>query len=261
MTDEDFIVELFCRVDDKMENVPKHTQASLYPSELVAIAIVFAVKGTGNRAFYSWFKRNFIHLFPKLPERTRLFRLFNVHRDWTDIFMAEQSMLGIADAYGIELIHPIREGRSSKQTGKKGLSNRRWIVGGKLCYIINHLGQVVAWDCDTANVHDSKFHSLIEQCDQMVVLTDNGFHLKVGDPENILICKRGEWDERILVETVLSMLTVVCKFKKVGHRVWDYFKSRLAYTMAAFNILTGWRGLNPCPYTGFVKLSIANFSL
>ncbi len=57
------------------------------------------------------------------------------------------------------------------------------------------------------------------------------------------------------------MLTVICKFKKVDYRVWDYFKSRLANIMAVFNILTGWRVLNPCPYTGFIKFSIANLGL
>ena len=39
---------------------------------------------------------------------------------------------------------------------------------------------------------------------------------------------------------VLSMLTLVCHFKKVLHRVWEYFKSRLAYTMAMFNMLVKW---------------------
>jgi hypothetical protein len=37
----------------------------------------------------------------------------------------------------IELIHPMREGRSLAQIGKKGQSNHRWIVGGKLCFILN----------------------------------------------------------------------------------------------------------------------------
>ena len=37
----------------------------------------------------------------------------------------------------------------------------------------------------------------------------------------------------MLVETVLSMLTLVCHFKKVMHRVWAYFHARLAFTMAA----------------------------
>ena len=38
---------------------------------------------------------------------------------------------------GIELIHPIREGRSPQQIGRKGLSNHRWIAGGKLCLLLN----------------------------------------------------------------------------------------------------------------------------
>ena len=54
--------------------------------------------------------------------------------------MADPSLIGVIDTYGIELIHPYREGRSAEQIGKKGMSNHRWIVGGKLCVLVNHLG-------------------------------------------------------------------------------------------------------------------------
>lgn len=64
----------------------------------------------------------------------------------------------------------------------------------------------------------------------------------------------------MIVETVLSILTVVCHFKKVGHRIGSYFKSRVGYTMALFNLLVQWHGLAPDD-DGFVKLSIADFSL
>src|SRR3712207_8971016 len=57
----------------------------------------------------------------------------------------------------------------------------------------------------------------------------------------------------------LSMLTTVCHFKQVMHRVWAYFEARLAWTMAAFNILVAWHGLAPDD-DGFVPLSIAEFS-
>jgi hypothetical protein len=56
------------------------------------------------------------------------------------------------------------------------------------------------------------------------------------------------------------MLTLVCHFKKVMHRVWEYFQARLAFTMAAFNVLVQWHGLYPNA-PGFVPLSIAEFSL
>jgi hypothetical protein len=64
----------------------------------------------------------------------------------------------------------------------------------------------------------------------------------------------------MLVETVLSMLTLVCHFKKVMHRVWTSFQARLAFTMAAYNVLVQWYGLVPNT-SGFVPLSIADFSL
>jgi hypothetical protein len=35
MTTEDFIIGLFCRIDDQMKDIAKHSQANLYPSEIV----------------------------------------------------------------------------------------------------------------------------------------------------------------------------------------------------------------------------------
>ena len=94
----------------------------------------------------------------------------------------------------------------------------------------------------------------------MIVLSDTGFHAAEGDPSNLKLCQRGEWQDRMLVETVLSMLTLVCHLKKVMHRGWAYFQARLAFTMAVFNVLVQWHGLRSTA-SGFVPLSIAEFSL
>jgi len=59
--------------------------------------------------------------------------------------------------------------------------------------------------------------------------------------------------------TVLSMLTLVSHFKKAMHRVWTYFHARLAFTIAAFNVLVQWHGLRPNA-SGFVPLSLALLS-
>ena len=50
MCTEDFIIALFCRIDEKMRDVPKHPQAALHPGEIVTLALLFAIKGVGNRA-------------------------------------------------------------------------------------------------------------------------------------------------------------------------------------------------------------------
>ena len=261
MPTEDFIIDLFCRVDEALGAVPKHAQASLWPSEVVTLGVLFALKGVGNRAFYRWLDKDWRSLFPQLPHRTRLFRLCKTHWAWTGAFLATPTLLGVFDTYGIELIHPIREGRSPRQIGKKGLSNHRWIVGGKLGLLLNQWGLIVGWDCATANVHDSHFQPLVAGVqDTTVVLVDSAVHAARGDPPNMKVCARGEWNDRMLVETVLSMLTLVCHFKKVMHRAWDYFRTRLAFTMAAFNVLVQWHGLHP-DEQGMIHLSIAEFSL
>ncbi len=261
MTTIDFITALFCQVDEQMHNISKHPHATLWPSEVVTLGLLHALKGGGNRAFYRWLTRDYRPLFPRLPERTRLFRLFMTHQDWTQAFLAAPTVLGVIDTYGIELIHPIREGRSPQQVGRKGLSNHRWIVGGKLCLLLNQYGLVVAWACATTNVADNTFQWLIRQFEeQMIVLSDTAFHAAEGDPANLKLCQRGEWQDRLLVETVLSMLTLVSHCKKVMHRVWTYFQARLAFTTAAFNVLVQWHGLQPNMY-GFVPLSIAELGL
>ena len=183
------------------------------------------------------------------------------HQAWTEVFLASPTVLGVIDTYGIELIHPIREGRSPRQVGRKGLANHRWIVGGKLCLLLNQWGLVVAWDCATANVPDKTFQWLIRQVDgRMIVFSDTALHAAEGDPANLKLCPRGTWNDRMLVETVLSMLTLVMHGKKVMHRVWEYVQARLACTMAAFHVLVQWYGFPP-DEEGFVPLSIAEFSL
>ena len=261
MTTEDFITMLFCQIDDQMHDVPKHPQAALYPSELVTLGMLYAFKGVGERAFYRWLSGNYHALFPRLPDRTRLFRLLTTHRAWANRFLAPPSLLGIADTYGIELLHPRREGRSSHPLGAKGTSNWRWIVGAKLGFVLNHLGLFVAWDCNWASTPDTYFRRLITPlADQMIVFTDRSFHGQTGDPPNMKVCLRGTWNTRMLVETVLSMLTTVSHLKHVSHRVADYFRARMAFIVSGFNVLVQWHGLTPDD-NGMVHLSIAEFSL
>src|SRR5262249_57104307 len=99
-----------------------------------------------------WLTRDYRPLFPRLPERTRLFRLLRTHHDWTQAFLAAPTVLGVIDTYGIALLHPRREGRSPQPIGRTGVSNQRWIVGGKRCLLRNQWGLIVAWAWATAQV-------------------------------------------------------------------------------------------------------------
>lgn len=92
-----------------MEEVAKHPQAKLYPSELVTIGLLFALKGGHFRAFYRWLKRDYDALFAGLPDRTRLQRLLVTHQDWNERFLADPSFFLVIDSFPIELLFPIRQ--------------------------------------------------------------------------------------------------------------------------------------------------------
>src|SRR5438445_4001625 len=174
----DCITALFCQVDAQRSSLPTHPAAHLWPSEVGTLGRWQALTGVGNRPFSRWLTRAYRPLVPRLPERTRLFRLLTTPHDWTQAFLAAPTVLGGIDTYGIELSHPRREGRSPQQIGRKGLSNHRWIVGGKLCLLLNQWGLIVGWACATANVADNTFQWLIRHVDgRMIVLSDTGFHV------------------------------------------------------------------------------------
>ncbi len=241
--------------------MPKHPEAHLWPSEVVTLRLLHALKGVGNRAFYRWLIRDYRPLFPRLPERTRLLHLCTPHQAWTQVFLASPTVLGGIDTDGIELLHPLREGRNPQQIGRKGLSNHRWIVGGQWCLLLHQWGLGVAWACAPANVADHTFPWLIRHCEErMMVLSDTGFHAAEGDPSHLTRCPRGAWEDRLLVETVLAMLMRVCHCKRVMPRAWAYVHARRAFAMAACNVLVQWQGLRPNA-AGFVPLSMAAFRL
>src|SRR5215216_6120291 len=120
--------------------------AKLYPRELVTIGMLFGLK------------RDHDDLFGGLPERTRLQRLLATHQNWCDRFLAEPTFFTVADSYPVELLFPIRQGRSEQQIGAKGRDKGRWTVGVRLWWLLDNSGQVVEWAFLPLNRPDKAFN-------------------------------------------------------------------------------------------------------
>ncbi len=259
MSTSEFIIALFCRVDDALEGQVKHPRSKLWPSELATLGILRILKGVPFRSFYRWLTRNFTHLFPHLPDRTRLLRLLYTYCGLADAFLVplkKKSQTGIMDSFGVEMLHPKREGRSDSQYARKGLSNHRWIIGAKFCPLLDAKGNIVDWNFDTANVHDSTFHHLAERNPSVQVLADSNFHKsdqRGGDPSNLTICHRGENNQRMIIETVFSLWADVLGLKRTTTRTEHHLEALLAFAVAAYNLIINW--------TGKTKLSTTFFSL
>ena len=261
MTTEDIIIHIFYLVDERLKAVKRVPQTHLYPSEIVTIGVLFSLKGGHFRAFYRWLARDYAALFAGLPDRTNLQRLLKTHQQHCDHLLEESSLLTVTDSYPIELIFPIRQNRSKSQIGKKNKDKGRWSIGIKLCWLVNTFGRVVGWQWTSMNRPDQDFYPLIEaHQDDSIVLADLGFRCREGLPANLKLCPKGTWNDRMVIETIFSLLTVICKAKKMHHRVQTYLEARLAYTAAMFNVLlTLFHQLHPeaDPF----QLSIAEFSL
>src|SRR5207237_10234643 len=108
LSTEDFITELFVRIDEQMVGVRKDPRAKLWPGEVVTLALLFAIKGVHERAFYRWLRRDWLALFPQLPERPRLLRLFAAQRDGTERLLTEDRYVGVAIRIGYTQYTPIR---------------------------------------------------------------------------------------------------------------------------------------------------------
>lgn len=243
MPTDEIIIRLFCIVDDELARVnpghlAKRSDAHLYPSEIVTIGLLFALKGGRYRPFYRWLNANYRGFFPHLPDVTRLVRLLRDYAELADDLLAEPSFFTVLDTYGIELIHPRREGRSRQQLGRKGKSNGRWIVGIKVAWLINNQGQVVNWGWDTAAAPDNVFRDIATRYDgQTITLCDLGLRETGAPQKNLKYCEKGTWNERFTIETDLSWVTELFHAKKLYHRVREHLVARLRYLAALINCL------------------------
>jgi len=86
MTTVELITALFYAVDEQIGAIATPPEAHLWPREVVTLGLVQALKGVGTRPFSRWVTRDYRALFPRLPERTRLLRLFTTHHNWTQVF-------------------------------------------------------------------------------------------------------------------------------------------------------------------------------
>lgn len=253
LREEDIIILLYCAISDVLGDKDfKHPQGTLWLSEIVLFGTLHALKGGSFSQFYTWLWRRDL---ARLPERSRLGRLLATHHKTCREFLAKSELFGVMDTFGIEIIRPIREGRSAQSTAItwKGKSGHRWIIGRKICVRINGNAEITDYDDDTANVCDRNFNSMAANQDS-ITLADAGFKDKRGIPAALKICKRGEWNDRMSVETLFSLWDRICHAKRIFVRSVKGFKTRIAYLVTCTNLaakLNKILGFPPCSMVQF----------
>jgi hypothetical protein len=209
----DLIIQLFVLVD--CSDLDQHPQSRLHPSEIVLLALLQKLKNMSLRRFWWWAKTT--TLFPGLPDFTRLHRLFQQYRHVLKSIgqnLQDRRWL-VVDSKICELIHPIRETRHPQSWRGKNKSKGRWHVGVKVAVLLNERGRIVNWEILPAQDHDTRFNAIYKAMgEDETVLADFGFKSKEDHPEWIRICKRGEQNERMIVESLFSQLKRLTAFER-----------------------------------------------
>ncbi len=234
--DRDFLV--VCLVDDRLPAIPKRPRATACPSEAVTIGILFARNGGFVRACPRWRTRDDDDWFvaDALPERSRFQRLLTPHHDWYDARLADPTFCAVSVSYPIDRLAPIRHGRRPRDLGNNGRDTGRWRVGIMCCWSASGQCRIVAWDWDAMNVSDTHCNRIVAPLvGATMALAGDGFRDQHGVPEKMQACKNGARNERVCVETALSMDTVIGDVTRIGRRLAASVQARLAFVAAMFN--------------------------
>ena len=160
----EFITALFYEVDEQLRALPKHPEARLWPSEVVTLGLLHALKGGGNRAFYRWLTRDYRPRSPASPSARGSFVCSRPIRTGRGRSWLLRPRLGHRHVW--DRAHPSDAGRAQPAADwpQRPLEPPLDVVG-KLCLLLNQWGLIVGWACGTANVADNTVQWLIQQVD------------------------------------------------------------------------------------------------
>lgn len=170
-------VRLFCEVDDfvkqhriewkqillECSNQKRQRETKLSLSEMITIMIMFHQSNYRTfKHFYSYLEQFYHKAFPDLVSYSRFVRL--IPRCLLPLCAYACSLRGkvsgisFIDSTTIQVCKPKRMSRNKvfKDIAKKGKSTIGWFFGFKLHFIINDMGEILAFTVTPGNVDDRK---------------------------------------------------------------------------------------------------------
>jgi len=288
---DDFIVNVFCQVDDFMKkHFPSRTlrqrgpSPQLADSEVLTMEIVGEYMGFQTDKKIFWFFKNFYqYYFPNLTNRV------NFVRHAANLWLVKQKLfqsiakgfsdtICVLDSFPIAVCRFARAKRSKlfKEIAAYGkeLGNQTF-YGFRLHLKINSIGMIQSFDLAPANVHDIQMLVELTEGDRGLLLGDKAYYsqplrqellerqglelsvpTKYGQPTH-LDDKQLRFRKRIrrLIETVGSQLNHYFAIKKVWARDLWHLTNRIYRKVLAhtFSVLFCLRqGLKPLSFSKLI---------
>jgi hypothetical protein len=288
----DFIVKVFCEIDDFMNNnFPKRTFRERGPlpqladSEVLTMEIIGESLGLNtDKAIFEFFKRFYRHYFPKLSCRVSFVRqaanLWAVkQRLFEHITQHFSDTTVVLDSLPVAVCRFARARRSKLFRGLanygKQLGNQTF-YGFRLHLKINSIGMIQSFALAAANVHDLRMVPELTAGDSGLLLGDRGYLseplkqqlLEQQGLELSVPTKYGRATEldtrqlrirkriRRLIETVGSQLCHHLHIKKIWARDLWHLTNRICRKILAHTFCVLFclkEGLSPLAFTKLVR--------
>ena len=289
----DFIVNLFCEIDDFMKKYfPERTlrqrgpMPQLADSEVLTMEIVGEIIGLEtDKAIFEFFRRFYLDEFPKLSCRVTFARqaakLWAIKQSlFKHIVERFKDTIVVLDSFPIHICRFARARGSKLFKGVahygKELGNQTF-YGFRLHVKINSIGMIQAFDLTAANVHDINMVEELTDGDRGLLLADRaylsqalkqqllarkGLELSVPtkygkptelSPKQLKIRKR----IRRLIETVGNQLMNNLHIKKVWARDLWHFVNRICRKILAHTFCVLFcvrKGIKPLSFSKLITL-------
>lgn len=253
MNDTHIITSIFVEIDDLMKSIeidPKPgPKGRLSESEILTLMVIHPILKPFHKLeiFYNWINWNFKHLFPNMPDYTRIKRLFDKHKELIMVVMQKQANLNsfglVADGTCISTMETIR-GKYAKsfRDARKVYcaSKREWYWGFILETIIDKEGKIAFINIGT-QAEVKQLENMLEDLQDRWVLCDDGnkgkeIHERLWFDKQIKIKLTGG-KERQWIENIFGFLKEKLGLNKIRVRTTQAFLSRVYSILCAYNLI------------------------
>lgn len=253
MNDTDMITLIFATIDDIVKSIDLDLKpgpkGNLSESEILTLMVLHPILKPFCKLsrFYQWINCNFRHLFPNIPDYTRILRLFESNKELLFYVMTKLSdpnSFGlVVDGTPVGVMEAIRGKFAKSFTDARKVkcaSKKEWHFGFLLVLMIDQQGCIT-----TANIgieaEVKQLENILEDLKDRWVLADLGYrgkdiHKKFWDDKQIAIKLTGG-KERQWIENVIGFLKDKLGLSRIrGVRKTPAFLARVYSMLCAYNL-------------------------
>lgn len=252
MNDIHLTIHIFAVIDDIIKSIELDRkpgpQGKLSESEILTLMILHPILKPfcDLKRFHRWIEHNFKHLFPNIPEYSRITRLFNNNSEYLVVIMQKLANLNsfglIADGTTVSVMEAIR-GKFAKsfRNARKvySTSKKNWYFGFLLEMIIDSEGNIAFVNIGKES-EVKQFQNIIDGLQDRWILCDRGnrnqsLWQRFWEDKQIKVKITGG-KERQWIENIFGFLKNKLGLDKIRVRKMPSFLARVYAILCSYNI-------------------------